>query len=79
MDAFALGLRKALEIQADGRIDEFVRERYASYRAGIGEKIVSGKTSFEELSDYAEGLKEIKVESGRQEYLETVVNNILFR
>ena len=79
MDSFALGLRKAIAIREDGRIDKFVKDRYASYRRGIGKKIVQGKTSFEELSDYAEGLKEVKVESGRQEYLETIVNNILFR
>lgn len=78
MDAFALGLRKALEIKADGRIDEFVKERYASYRRGIGKKIVKGTTNFEELADYAEKLKTVKVESGRQEYLETIVNDILF-
>ena len=79
MDTFALGLRKALELKEDGRIDAFVHERYASYRAGIGRKIVEGKTSFEELSDYARTLGEINVESGRQEYLETIVNNVLFR
>lgn len=79
MDTFALGLRKALEIREDGRIDAFVRDRYRSYRSGIGEKIVSGRTSLEELSEYAGGLGKIQVESGRQEYLETIVNNILFR
>ena len=79
MDTFALGLRKALALKADGRIDEFVHERYASYRTGIGQKIVEGKTSFEELSDYARTLGEIRVESGRQEYLETIVNNVLFK
>ena len=79
MDAFALGLRKALEIQEDGRVDEFVKNRYASYTSGIGADIVSGKTDLEALSRYAEGLGEIEVASGRQEYLEAVVNNILFR
>jgi len=78
MDSFALGLRTAVKIIEDGRIDSFVDNRYRSYRDGIGKKIVDGKTSFEELSDYAMGLTEVPVESGRQEYLETVFNNVLF-
>ncbi len=79
MDAFALGLRKAVEIMEDGRIEEFVKARYASYEEGIGKKIVDGETSLEELSDYACGLESITVESGRQEYLEAVINRILFK
>ena len=78
MDAFALGLRKAVEIIEDGRLDEFVKNRYASYKSGIGAAIVAGKTDLEGLCDYALTLNTIEVESGRQEYLETVVNNILF-
>lgn len=78
MDTFALGLRKALEIREDGRLDQFVEDRYSSYRSGIGKKIVEGKTTFEELFDYAMTLDTIDVPSGRQEYLETILNNILF-
>lgn len=78
MDTFALGLRAAVKIVEDGRIDAFVEDRYSSYQSGIGKAIVDGTTSFEALSDYAMGLTEIKVESGRQEYLETIFNNVLF-
>ena len=78
MDSFALGFRKALQINEDGRLNEFVTNRYRSYNEGIGKKIVDGATSFEELSDYAMKLGEIDVESGRQEYLESIFNNILF-
>jgi xylose isomerase len=31
MDAFALGLRMAAKIIADGRLDQFVLKRYSSY------------------------------------------------
>lgn len=79
MDGFALGLRLAVKVIEDGRIDKFVKDRYASYESGIGKKIVEGKTDFEELYDYAMKLGEINVESGRQEYLETVLNNIMFK
>lgn len=78
MDAFALGLRNACKIIADGRIDEFVKERYASYHSGIGAKILSDSTDLEELSRYALALDEVKLQSGRQEYLESVVNGLLF-
>ncbi|MGE4277052.1 MAG: xylose isomerase [Lawsonibacter sp.] len=79
MDTFALGLRKAVEMMEDGRIEAFVKQRYASYEDGIGKKIKEDNTSLEELSDYAMKLGSVAVESGRQEYLETIVNNILFR
>lgn len=78
MDTFAYGLKAAYRIIKDGRIDKFVKERYASYTKGIGKKIVSGKATLEELSDYA--VKKGKVEdrsSGKQEYLESVLNNII--
>ena len=78
MDAFAKGFRIALKIIEDGRIDKFVDERYSSYNSGIGKKIVDNQLTLEELSDYAMKLDEVKVASGRQEYLEAIVNNIIF-
>ena len=78
MDTFALGLRKAVKMIEDGRIDEFKEERYRSYQTGIGEKISQKSTNFEELSEYALKHDDINVQSGRQEYLESVLNSILF-
>ena len=80
MDSFALGLIKAAEIIEDGRIDEFVKERYASYDSGIGKKIRDGSVTLEECAAHAAALKKpADPGSGRQEYLEGIVNNILFR
>ena len=79
MDTFALGLLKAAKIIEDGRIDSFIEERYASYKTGIGAKIRSGEATLEELAAYAENMGKPELPgSGRQEYLESVVNNILF-
>lgn len=78
MDSMALGLRLAVKIIEDGRIDEFVKNRYKSYDSEIGKKILSGKATLEEVAEYALSLKECNVESGKQEYLETILNNIMF-
>ena len=79
MDAFALGLINAAKIIEDGRIDEFVKNRYTSFSEGIGKKIVDGETSLEELSAYAEKLGSAKLPcSGKQERLQSVVNSVLF-
>ena len=79
MDTFALGLIKAAKIIEDGRIDGFKAERYSSFNTGIGQKIVSGQATLEELSDYACSLgKCTDPGSGKQEYLQSTINGILF-
>ncbi|HWR22332.1 MAG TPA: xylose isomerase [Feifaniaceae bacterium] len=79
MDAFALGLKKAAALIEDGRIDEFVAGRYSSYSEGVGRRIVEGKESLASLYDYAKDIEQFDVPSGRQEYLEAVLNDVLFR
>ena len=79
MDTFALGLIKAYEIVEDGRLDEFVRNRYRSFQEGIGKEIAEGRATLEQLEAYTLEHGEVTLESGRQEYLEGVLNNILFR
>ncbi|MBO5215331.1 MAG: xylose isomerase [Clostridia bacterium] len=80
MDTFALGLIKAAEIIEDGRLDEFIANRYASFNDGIGKKIVSGETSLKELADYAENMGAPALpSSGHQEYLQSILNSILFK
>ena len=81
MDSFALGLIKAAAIIEDGRIDTFVKDRYASYRdTAIGKKIRAGEATLEECADIAvkNGAPELPG-SGRQEYIENVINQILFK
>ena len=79
MDAFALGLRVADKIIRDGRIDTFVSERYASYKTGIGKRIVDGTATIAELEAYALEMGDVTTNtSGRQEYLENVLNSIMF-
>jgi len=79
MDAFALGLRIADKMIRDGRIDKFVADRYASYESGIGKKIVDGNVTMAELEEYALAMGDVSTNtSGRQEYLENIMNAIMF-
>lgn len=79
MDSFALGLLCAAALIEDGRIDAFVKERYASYETGIGKKIRDNQTSLEELAEIAEKMGAPALPgSGKQEYLESIVNSVLF-
>ena len=80
MDTFALGLLKAAEIIEDGRLDRFVKEKYASFATGVGKKIVDGDATLAELARIAEEMGSPALPaSGRQEYLQSVVNEILFQ
>ncbi len=79
MDTFALGLLKAAKLIEDGRLDAFVKERYASYQSGIGKKIVDGTATLRELAAHAEAMGAPELPgSGKQERLEGIVNQVLF-
>ena len=78
MDTFALGLLLADRIISDGRIDEFVAKRYASWNSPLGQSIRAGKESLTSLSDYALKMGEVTTNTtGGQEYLESVVNQLV--
>ena len=78
MDTFARGLKIAAAIRADGRLAEFVSNRYRSWDAGVGKKIESGKASFKTLETYMLKKGEVsKNESGRQEFLENLINEFI--
>jgi xylose isomerase len=78
MDAFALGLKLAAKIRADGVLADFVKQRYSSWDGGIGADIENGKVGFAELEKYmlAKG-DAAKNASGRQEMLENIINRYL--
>ncbi|MCQ2752854.1 MAG: xylose isomerase [Bacilli bacterium] len=79
MDTFALGLINADKLIKDGRITKLLNDKYASFKTGIGKKIVSNKTSLTELADYATKLKQVKYPtSNHQELLESIVNQVIY-
>jgi len=79
MDTFALGLIKAAELIENGELDAFVEKKYESFRSELGQRIRAGKATLAELADRAAKLRTCPIpDSGRQEYLENVVNRTLF-
>lgn len=77
MDAFARGLKIADKIRQDGRIEDFIKQRYSTFDSGIGADIEAGKTSLAELEKYALSNEEPMVASGRQEVIEAIINDCI--
>ena len=78
MDAFAHGLKIAAAIRKDGVLKDIVRQRYATWDAGVGAEIEAGKHDFASLEAYM--LKKgdaDKNTSGRQELIENILNRYL--
>lgn len=78
MDAFARGLKIAAAIRKDGRLGQFLKQRYSSWESGIGAKIESGKSNFKDLEAYMLQKGEVTPNtSGRQEMLENLINEFI--
>jgi xylose isomerase len=78
MDTFARGLKIAAAIRKDGRLDDFLKERYSSWNTGLGTKIESGKVSLKDLEAYVLKKGEVTTNtSGRQEFLENLINEFI--
>ncbi len=78
MDSFAFGLLKAAELIEDGRLENNIEERYSSFNSELGQKVRNGSATLEELANRAAELKSPNDPgSGKQEYLESVFNNII--
>lgn len=77
MDTFAKGLRVAAKLLEDQVFENFKKERYQSFHSGIGKKIEDKNITLEELSDYALTLKQVEGISGRQEWLEAILNQYI--
>jgi xylose isomerase len=78
MDAFARGLKIASAIRKDGRLAEFVKQRYSSWDSGVGKEIEAGQSSFAALEKYMLKKGEPAANtSGRQEFLENLINEFI--
>jgi xylose isomerase len=77
MDTFARALITADNILQKSEYKKLRQERYASYDSGKGAEFEAGKLSLEDLRAYAVENGEPEVRSGRQEYLENLVNRYI--
>jgi xylose isomerase len=78
MDAYALAFKLARRILSDGKFEEFVAQRYASYDTGFGREIETGRTNFRQLEKLVlQKLGEPTPRSGKQEYLENLLASYL--
>ena len=77
MDTFARALLIADNILKNSEYHKLRAERYASYDSGKGKAFEEGNLSLEALRDYALANGEPKTISGRQEYLENLINRYI--
>jgi xylose isomerase len=76
MDAFARGLIVAAAIIEDGFLEDFKKQRYRSWEEA-GTAALAGGSSLEACEEYVITHGEPVVSSGRQEYLENIINNFI--
>ncbi len=77
MDTFARALITADAVLQKSEYKKFRQERYASFDAGKGKEYTEGKLSLEDLRDYAIQNGEPERRSGRQEWLENIINRYI--
>ncbi|MFD0751397.1 xylose isomerase [Mucilaginibacter calamicampi] len=77
MDIFARALVTADNILQKSDYEKIRTERYASYDSGKGKEFEEGKLSLEDLREYAIQNGEPAVISGKQEYIENLINRYI--
>ncbi len=77
MDAFARALIIADNILQRSDYKKIREDRYASFDTEKGKEFEEGKLSLEQLRDFAVSNGEPVVKSGRQEFLENIINNYI--
>jgi xylose isomerase len=80
MDVMAKSLERAAAMIENDVLSKNIADRYAGWNGDMGKGILSGATSLEELAKQAvaKDLKPVPA-SGKQEYLENVVNDFIFK
>ena len=77
MDAFARAMVVADKIITESPYKEFRKNRYASFDGGKGKQFEEGKLTLEDLRAYALAEGESKQISGKQEWLENIINQYI--
>jgi xylose isomerase len=77
MDAFARALIVADNMLQKSDYKKIRKDRYASFDTGKGKEFEDGKLSLEDLRAYAIENGEPEIRSGKQEYLENIINRYI--
>lgn len=77
MDVFARALIVADNVLSKSDYKKFRQERYASFDSADGKAFEEGKLTLEDLRQYAIQHGEPAVRSGRQEWLENIINRYI--
>lgn len=77
MDTFARALLTAQAILEDGEFTRIRKERYASFDSGKGKAFEQGKLGIEDLAKLAHKNGEPAQISGKQEYIENLINKFV--
>ena len=74
VDFYFCPVISVLPLIKDGRLQQFVDERYAGWKSEFGKQAL-GELDLEQLADHAlQANSDVRPRSGRQEYLENLVN-----
>ena len=77
MDAFARALLIADKVLRLSPYKKFRKDRYASFDSGKGKEFEEGKLKLEDLREFALANGEPKIISGKQEWLEIIINQYI--
>ncbi len=76
MDVLARGLVNAASLIEGRQLQDFVDQRYADWKTGLGAQMMKGEVTLAQMADHAlERNSNPELKSGRQEYLEYIVTN----
>lgn len=80
MDTMALSLERAAKMIENDQLSKNIAQRYAGWNEDLGKKILTGSMSLEDVAKYAtdNNIQPVK-QSGKQEYLENIVNSYIFK
>lgn len=77
MDTFARGLKAAARLIEEEFFETIKEKRYASYKSGVGERIVMDQEDLETLTEYVLVHDQIKNESSHLEWIKSRLNDYL--
>ncbi|OOF62478.1 xylose isomerase [Rodentibacter sp. Ppn85] len=80
IDVLALSLKRAAKMLQEETLQKIVEARYAGWSGELGQRILQGQLSLEQLARLVQEKGwDPKPVSGQQEYLENIVNQVIYR